>query len=233
MSTRKEGEFLMEETPEILPEGEDLGTGGQFKNWLQDNIRIILSVLIVIAIAAGIYSYSNRAEAPLDQEELAMEEILDGDNDGAVTIIGEEDEMDEEEDEMDEAVDSAEEVIVAADEAAEVQVGDDAKTDMTVSEETQDSFVQTAVAGDSVTTLSRKALRSFLEKNNDPSLSKEHKIYIEDYLRKNVGYHAGVNVGTKITFSKTLIRDAIEKSKTLNENQVENLKQYSARVTTI
>ena len=76
----------MEETPEVQ---EDLGGGGKFKNWLQDNIRIILSVLIVVAIAAGIYSYSKRTEAPIGQEEIAIDEFMEDDEDEAVTIIGE------------------------------------------------------------------------------------------------------------------------------------------------
>ncbi|RUA12256.1 MAG: hypothetical protein DSY82_01730 [Flavobacteriia bacterium] len=52
---------MEEEKSEIQ---EDLGNGGKFKNWLQDNIRIILSILIVATIAAGIYSYSKRTVVP-------------------------------------------------------------------------------------------------------------------------------------------------------------------------
>jgi len=99
-----------------------------------------------------------------------------------------------------------------------------------ISQETGEAFVETAVAGDSQTTLARKALASYLEKNTDSELTAEHKIYIEDYLRKNVGHSGSVKVGSQASFSKNLIKDSIEKSKTLNENQLENLKKYSARV---
>jgi hypothetical protein len=70
-----------------------------------------------------------------------------------------------------------------------------------------------------------------LEKNPDSSLTAEHKIYIEDYLRKHVSHNGAVTSRkTSIEFSKTLINQAIEKSKTLNDRQLQNLKKYSARV---
>ena len=35
------------------------------QNWLQDNLRIFISVVIVVALAAGIYSYSQRTQVPI------------------------------------------------------------------------------------------------------------------------------------------------------------------------
>jgi hypothetical protein len=55
-------------------------------------------------------------------------------------------------------------------------------------------------------------------------------VYIEDYLRKNVGFKGMVTTKTSVEFEKVLINQAIEKSKTLNPNQLQNLKKYSARV---
>ncbi|MEA1926063.1 MAG: hypothetical protein U9M90_02340 [Patescibacteria group bacterium] len=208
----------MEDAPEVQ---EDLDNGGKFKNWLQDNIRIIFSVLIVVAIAAGIYSYSKRAESPLDQSEVAIEEFMEEDDRDAVTIIGDEGEGE----------DAERSTETAADETDAVKI-DQSQQDsqISISEESDDAFIEAAIRGDSRTTLARKALGNFLEKNNDSSLTAEHKIYIEDYLQKYVGHTGGVYVGTEISFAKTLIRDAIEKSKTLNENQLDNLKKYSSQV---
>jgi hypothetical protein len=245
---------MMEQNQQIQ---EDLGSGGKFKNWLQDNIRIILSVLIVLAIAGGIYSYSKRTELP-SNEEIAMQENLDqsDQNDQAVTIIG--DENEESDKATENTADNTEEQTTPTGQedtkAAVVQEETQAQTDNTVedqqkqdvrvdtsdngsqasiSEETGEAFIETAVAGDSKTTLSRKALKNYLEKNNDSSLTAEHKIYIEDYLRRRLGGSAAVKVGQQETFSKNMIKDAIEKSKTLNESQLNNLKKYSARVSTI
>jgi hypothetical protein len=222
----------MEETPEIQ---EDLGNGGKFKNWLQDNVRIILSVLIVVAIAAGIYSYSKRTESPMALEEVALEEAGQQGNQDAVTIIGDEDNTDEMTEENQDAVQMDEAQGAAQPEEAEpVQVNEDSSNNqVSMSEETGEAFVQTAAAGDSLTTLSRKSLQNYLEKNNDSSLTAEHKIYIEDYMRRQVGHSGTLHVGDQVTFSKTLIKNAIEKSKTLSPGQLENLKKYSARVSSI
>ncbi len=229
---------------------EDLGTGGKVKNWIQDNIRIIISVLIVVAIAGGIYSYSNRGQAP-SEEELALEEEFNMENqeegsseedsqeeNAPVEQEGaEQQEQEAPEQDQEEQVDSdSEEVKVDTQEdTQEQQEAQEESQPATeaVSEETEDAFIETAAAGDSQTTLARKALKSYLEKNQDSELTPEHKIYIEDYLRKNVDHSGGVNIGSQVTFSKNLIKDAIEKSKTLNENQLKNLEKYSSMVSNL
>jgi hypothetical protein len=275
--------MMDQNTPEV---NEDLGSGGKFKNWLQDNIRIIISVLIVVVIAVGIYSYSKRGETPATSEEVAVEQpesvaVVEKET-TAVTVIGDDKKEAEEKAEKvkekaekvkeearkaaegvkekaketgekveekvasidegtkeevkqkaGEAKDKVDQVIEEAkqkvEEKKEVKVDDQASS-QSISEETGEAFVETAVAGDSLTTLSRKALKNYLEKNQDSSLTPEHKIYIEDYLRRNVGFTGQVNVGTQVSFSKNLIKDAIEKSKTLNENQLNNLNKYAAQV---
>jgi hypothetical protein len=227
----------MSETPEIQ---EDLGVGGRTKNWFQDNVRIILSVLIVVAIAAGIYSYSKRTDEELVQEEAMIEEMNDEltameteEAETPVTIIGENEETAEpvKSEETESVTEEIKEVPVA--EEVQVPVTKIEETDTNISEESEEAFIETAVAGDSKTTLARKALRNYLEKNNDSSLTAEHKIYIEDYLRKNVALNTGVNPGTTVSFSKNLIQDSIEKAKTLSEGQLKNLEKYSQRVSNL
>ena len=79
-----------------------------------------------------------------------------------------------------------------------------------------------------MTHLARRALSNYLEKNSDSELTVEHKIYIEDYLRKHVA-KKGIHVGTTAEFSKSLVAEAITKSKTLNEKQLQNLHKYALR----
>ena len=98
------------------------------------------------------------------------------------------------------------------------------------SKETEGSFVETAGKGNGVTHLARTALANYLEKNPDSQLTAEHKIYIEDYLRKKVGFTGRVFVGTSVEFSKNLIQEAIGKSKQLNDNQLKNLYKYAVMV---
>jgi len=137
-------------------ENQEEETNGTTKQWLQDNLRIIVSIIIVVAIAGGIYSYSKRTEAPV-KEEITQE-----------------------------SVDSSE---IAKDSSTKETTATTEKTSQVAtpqSQETETSFVETAARGNGTTHLARKALADYIEKNPDAALTAEHKIYIEDYLRKAV-----------------------------------------------
>lgn len=196
---------------EYTPEKQEESKTEDLKRWFQDNLRIIVSIAIVVIIAGGVYSYSKRGQAPLADES------------SKISVETEPEEKTGEEEKASEA-----------EEVKEVANQTETKEESTVttSQETETSFVQTAGKGSSLTTLARKATADYLEKNQDSSLTKEHKIYIEDYLRKNVDAK-DVKVGTSVEFSKDLIQKAIEKSKTLNERQLKNLEKYSARVSNL
>lgn len=186
------------------PMFEEESSANQAKAWIQENLRILVSVFIVAAIALGIYSYSQRTQTLSDDMLL--------DTNGNDTNVAMEQKGD----------------------ATDSTVKSDIKSGVVVtpelSRETETSFVEQAEVGNGTTHLARRALAHYLEKNPDSSLTAEHKIYIEDYLRKNVGYTGMVTTKTSVDFSKTLINQAIEKSKTLNDGQLQNLKKYSARV---
>lgn len=171
--------------------------------WFQENLRIIVSVFIVGAIALGIYSYSQRTET-VSTDEIDAAEISENDGNADVSVSGDTD----------------------ASPATKKNVSE-APAEM--SHETEDSFVETAIVGEGTTHLARRALMNSLEKNPDSSLTSEHKIYIEDYLRKHVAQKQ-VHIGASVEFSKSLINEAIAQSKTLDNHQLNNLKKYSARV---
>ncbi|MCX6765589.1 MAG: hypothetical protein NT136_01345 [Candidatus Moranbacteria bacterium] len=184
-------------------------TSQTIRGWIQDNLRIIISVVIVIAIAGGIYSYSKRTQTPAGTEEQGAieqlsEEAAEVGEEAAVTTPQEEEKA--------EASKSEEQVTAGA------------------SKETEGSFIETAGRGDGVTHLARRALANYLEKNPDSSLTPEHKIYIEDYLRKHAEFKGRVFVGTSAEFNKDLIRQAIEQSKQLNDKQLKNLHKYAVMV---
>jgi hypothetical protein len=171
------------------------------KQWLQDNLRIIISVIIVVLIAGGIYSYSQRTGAPIVSEQAGQESVLGENNEtGAVT------------NESTSATDKSTQKVTTA-----------------TSQETENSFVETAGKGDGTTVLARRALANYLEKNSDPALTAEHKIYIEDFMRKNVPQKR-IFAGTSVEFSKDLVQKAITQAKTLNANQLKNLHKYAVRV---
>ena len=187
------------------------------KQWLQDNLRVLVSILIVVIIAVGIYSYSNRSQAPAPKDQTEQSDLLKdntgGDN-GAATA-------------------TQDNTSKTTTDKTTTTTNTDKKTASvaaTSSQETDGSFIETAGMGDSTTKLARKALANYLEKNTDSTLTPEHKIYIEDFLRKNVAHKGGVRVGTSVEFSKSLIGDAIAKSKNLSAGQLKNLHKYALRV---
>lgn len=91
-----------------------------------------------------------------------------------------------------------------------------------------DGYKAVAVKGDGLTHLARKALNKYLEENKDDQVTDLHKIYIEDYLQKQLGSgKSGIKVGYEETFSKSTIEKAIASSKTLSQKSLDNLKKYS------
>ncbi|MFA6047597.1 MAG: hypothetical protein WCV59_00645 [Parcubacteria group bacterium] len=201
---------------------EDFEEGGA-KQWLRDNLRIIISVLIVVVIAGGIYSYSKRSATP----ELA------GNNDqGNVLeqIAGTSDNKEEGATNEESGKAAEESNGTTSNQQAVQSKPADQVTSSATSQETDKSFVETASRGDGTTKLARRALANYLEKNPDSALTAEHKIYIEDYLRKRVAKKGTVRIGTSVEFEKGLIQEAISKSKNLNDKQLQNLHKYSVRV---
>lgn len=203
-------EFNQESNDEKMTEGET--SQDKIKQWFQDNLRIIISVLIVVLIAGGIYSYSKRTQAPTAStpSDVISEETSDN------------------------TASTEKSAAATTDQGKNSAVSDGAITKERVSsaatsQETETSFVETAGKGDGMTTLARKSLANYLEKNPDSALTAEHKIYIEDYLRKHVTQKR-VFVGTSVEFSKDLVKTAIESSKTLTPNQLNNLHKYAVRV---
>ena len=91
-------------------------------------------------------------------------------------------------------------------------------------------YEEVAERGEGITHLARKALKRYLEKTQvSTELTKEHKIYIEDYLQKKTGDRL-LQLGEKVSFSEEMIKEAISKAQQLTPQQLENLKQYSALV---
>ena len=191
-------------------------TDNQAKAWIQENLRIIVSVFIVAAIALGIYSYSQRTNTVADEDGTSLLDSVGGDD-------------------SEEATDEDSDTMTDGDtDTTDTTVTDGTQTGVVVtpelSRETETSFVEQAEAGNGTTHLARHALAHYLDKNTDSSLTAEHKIYIEDYLRKNAAHTGALTTGASVEFSKDLIRQAIDQSKTLSDGQLQNLKKYSARV---
>jgi hypothetical protein len=96
--------------------------------------------------------------------------------------------------------------------------------------ETKMVYEETAGAGEGITHLARKALKEYLsQKEVDFEITPEHKIYIEDYIQNRIG-DRWLALGEKISISKDLIEEAINHSKELTKQELENLTQYASLV---
>lgn len=209
LKTRKRGEFMEDQhtDPHFEESHNHEGT-----SWFQENLRIIVSIFIVAAIALGIYSYSQRAENLSDEDIASLLETKG-----------------------DEAKDSAAGDAMTQEGGEAGANSEQAASKGTVvtpelSEEKEGSYVETAEAGDGMTHLARRALTHALENNSDWNLSAEQKVYVEDYLQKHAGGNQGLNTGSKVEFSKEVMNQAIEQAKGLNEAQLAKIKPYAQKV---
>lgn len=222
-----------------------------FGEWLQDNLRIVISVVIVLLLALGIYSYSKRSQetqiATTNDATVAEDTAESTDNNsddkGVIAQINEalkgtkNDKSSAQKAQESKAQDSAQ----TKDAAGSVATKDDADNKTTASttrtslktarmaendKEVSDAFVMVAHKGDGKTHLARRALAGYLAKNPVQGLTDAHKVYIEDYLQKAVGGPSTLAVGQQIRFSKDLIKQAIERSQKLTDAQLKNLQKF-------
>jgi hypothetical protein len=200
---------------------------GSSRQWFQDNLRVIVSVLIVVVIAGGIYSYSRRTEAPTQEGTTTESASLLNPSESEKVSTDKSITTDKSNENKNAQTDKDKSQTNSA-QPAKTQEKTIASS--ATSQETDKSFVETAGKGDSQTKLARRALANYLEKSSDSSLTAEHKIYIEDYLRKKVAHKGRVLVGTSVEFDKNLIQNAIAQAKNLNQRQLQNLHKYAVRV---
>ncbi|KKT76214.1 MAG: hypothetical protein UW72_C0009G0014 [Parcubacteria group bacterium GW2011_GWF2_44_7] len=175
------------------------------KNWFSQNSqKIVFGIIIVLLVIGGYYiykSYRNRQELlkPALQEmalSTSPSPQSSADNQNANANLK------------------------AAEESTPLIV-----TEATSNNE---NVVAKASRGNGTTHLARAALKEYLKDKDElrNKLLPEHKIYIEDYLRKHVETPKTLHPGDEITFSNQLIDEAIAKAQTLNENQINNLHKY-------
>lgn len=160
---------------------------------------VILPIIALLILAGGIYLYAS-------QQSKEAESILEEED---ISVIGDEfpdlEDIEEEEEEAD--------IVVVPE--PQIKGG---------------NIIEAAAAGEGVTHLARRALKHYLEEYpQQETLTNEHKIYIEDYLKDRTGSQM-LEIGEEVSFSEDLIHEAIDASLSLTPNQLENLEQYSALV---
>lgn len=185
----------------LMMSGPKFGEGGGWWNWTKKNrSNIILTIIGILIIAGGIYLYSNYRQNNQPNSPATTEQ----NNSGAVT-------------------------------PGEVNVSQQNQSSQTASSAEKAEIVKVesgkytvkADKGAGITHLARKALAQYLTNNPDAAkdLKPEQKIYIEDFLRKQIGSY-GLKIGQELTFDDNQIKDAIDKSQKLTDKQIQNLHKY-------
>ncbi len=91
----------------------------------------------------------------------------------------------------------------------------------------------TAQKGNGYTHLARRALAEYLKTNNTSQLLPEQKIFIEDYLQKKIPGKSSLHTGEQVNFSESDIQGAVSAAQNLTERQLQNLHQYTLRVSNL
>lgn len=174
---------------------------------IQESPRTVSALIIILIVAAAIYAFSGR------QDPNANPDTTPQVNEAGETIT------EEGEDEEDATPTST-----PADGTSPTQ---QPPKELPQARKTDSGYEEVAQPGDGVTHLARRATSRWIQENQAGyDVSKEHQIYIEDYIQKKVAKR-GLSIGETQTISFDLVKEAVDSAKNLSESQLKNLSQYT------
>ncbi len=198
-----------------------------FMNKIKESPRTVSAIIIVLIVAAAIYAFSgNEQNTP---EELA------GDITASVAPKSSDEEQEEanNDTQTEGTPEEQSKATPAVSPAAPVDKAKlmEASEQMPSARTTENAYVEVAERGDGLTHLARRAAARYLTDNEAGyTLTNEHRIYIEDYIRKNLQQRP-VHIGMEETISFDLVKQAVEAAGTLSEPQLKNLTKYTHALT--
>ena len=199
---------------------DDMNDDGGFLERVKESPRTVSALIIILIVAAAIYAFSGDEQTQTDMSDDAGvtvgEEFAAGEEYDAGEDMDDADDHDDDDDDSDEMV--AGEVVVE-------------KQELPAATRTEDSFVEVAQAGDGVTHLARRATTRWLGQNAvDYTVTNEHRIYIEDYVKDALAMR-GLALGQEVPIPFSLIAEAVAAAGELDEKQLMNLTKYANNVT--
>ena len=217
----------------------------KIKDWFVDNWQTIIIVLTVLIIGVGLYNYQQQKGVDTGKESAlpaAVEEQEKATENYDEKIASKEDQNNEE-DKNNPAIsakenqeDKSETADLAADKVKNNVNEKDASENeeptiepVTTTSENGKVYTISAKSGDGITNLARRALKKYLSENDISDISVEQKIYIEDYLQNKTGREF-LAVGETRSFSESLIKEAVDISRGLSNNDIKNLSKYESRI---
>lgn len=172
--------------------------------WIHQNrSKTIAGIIALIALIGGLYLFNS-----------------DGNNNPASVINGGDDQK---------TIQNAEE---QDQDATEANSRDNQQVVPPAETVTNEAIKETAQSGQGITHLARRAAKTYIDQNSNlkDKISKEQKIFIEDYLKDRIKEGLGkttIEINEEIGFDKNLIQEAINASEQLTENQLNNLTKYA------
>ncbi|OGY31729.1 MAG: hypothetical protein A3C02_04890 [Candidatus Andersenbacteria bacterium RIFCSPHIGHO2_02_FULL_45_11] len=180
-----------------------------FMNRVKESPRTVSAIIIVVIVAAAIYAFSGNNqqnnEVALNSPEATPE--------ASATPAPE----------KKEEVKGATATPAPVDKAV---LSENAKK-LPEARTTDSAYIEVAQKGDGLTHVARRAATRYLaDHETGYSVTNEHRIYIEDYIRKHME-KGSVSVGAEKTISFDLVKQAIESAGKLTPKQLKNLTQYT------
>lgn len=180
--------------------------------WLRENFStVVLPILAIIILALGIYVYSSPATPTVpENNSAAVAQDSDSSQPSPTTQIDADGDMDSQKVAApDSVVDSPQPIVATS---------------------ISGSFLETAQKGDGITHLARRAAKSYLAQSQpNETLTKEHKIFIEDFIQNKLGSRP-LQVGETFEIQGSLIADAISAANQLTSQQLQHLSVYASSV---
>lgn len=188
---------------------------GGFLERLRNSPRTVSTIIVILIIAGAIFAFSDRGTSPSPTPPAAAEDVEET---GAAGEAG------------DQPAEAAQNDDAAAGDVEEPAPAAPDATPLPEPTETADAFGEVANPGEGVTHLARRSAARYLEGNpSDFTVTNEHRVFIEDYLKDRDGSRF-LEIGETVTFSKNTIREAVEASRELTDAQLRNLQTYAQRV---
>ena len=176
---------------------------------LRNSPRTVSTIIVILIIAGAIFAFSDRKQTGVTPSPEATTEAPEQSASATPTAT---------------AAAAGKNGKVAAVKATPVP------TPLPAAKETAEAYTEVAAKGQSITVLARTAAKRYIDANEAfKGLNNEQKIYVEDYLKKNIKRQP-LKVGGEVTFSKDLIKKGIEASQKLTDAQQKNLQKYAQRV---
>lgn len=197
----------------------------KIKSWSYENWQTILVVLIVLIVGVSAYNYNQQNNDNLNSA------IIVDDNESNENNQENKIENNDTGESNQEAIAENKDQKEAAQEDNKTEINkttnkEEPEEDFSSSNDSGKTYTATASKGDGITHLARKALEEYIQETaNGSDLTKEQKIYAEDYIQNRTG-NEKINTGHQETFSENLIKDAISNANNLSEKSLENLTKY-------